>query len=601
MNAIIYSRVSTEDQNNERQVKELIQHAKYKKYKLLAVFEEKISGGIKGKERTEFKRLLEFIEKNKVNVLLVHEISRLGRSLLDVVDNLKFFTEKGINIYFHKENGGMYTLDANGNLEVMTTIIISVLSGFAQMEKERIKQRSISGIRNNVAGGGSGTGIIMPYGYKKVGKKLIVDEDEAETIRLIFAKYLTGLGTTQIAKYLNLEKIPTRFNKIYPNKMLTQKHGLQKKGADYTWRDGTIYRILTNTIYYGDRRHKGEVFPIAPIITESTFKKVQETLKSKYNKKDINRIYPNPLNNILICGKCGKSYWMHKRQDNSDNAYKCISKRYSGEYCGNPSINIDKLLDALYLYCLPIIYTDEIDKKDEHKLVLKEKISNKQISLNNTIKEVQVLNIRKKKLIEMHLDGKVSGKEFTEFNTANLSALQKKEEQILLLTNELDKLKRLIEIIRPEGSYSKDMFNNYIKDAVEYIKIYGVNAKGRKVVKHAFPASYDVIVIVEVKPIFMGLDENGNEMPIYYHFALSRRTKNIANIEFDSTKLQYSNQIENGSFKSTFYIPMQEELPPELKNHYIVRRGDKTSYISKYTPPQMLDPFEHLTKPKSKK
>src|SRR3546814_18490661 len=81
--------------------------------------------------------------------------------------------------------------------------------------------------------------------------------------------------------------------------------------------------------------------------------------RSDVCSSDLEKKYENILGGILICPKCGKNYYMHKREDNSDNAYKCISKRYK-EFCGNPSINIDKLNKALYFKCQQIILNDSL-------------------------------------------------------------------------------------------------------------------------------------------------------------------------------------------------------------------------------------------------
>ncbi|PZR39867.1 MAG: hypothetical protein DI538_05880 [Azospira oryzae] len=235
--AIIYSRVSTQDQDNQRQISELKEYAKFKNLKLLAVFEEKISGAVRGFNRVEFKKLLEFVDTNKPDNILVWELSRIGRSNRDIVNNIEDFIEKGVNIYMKKE--GLNTLSETGQKDPTTGMLISVLGGLAEMERQTIKARSISGIRHNVSNGGAGTGVIKAYGYQSVNKMLVIDEEEAKVVKVIFEKYLTGMGCKQIASYLNSKEIKTKYNNLFEaNKELKSKYGYKKKASDFVWKDG---------------------------------------------------------------------------------------------------------------------------------------------------------------------------------------------------------------------------------------------------------------------------------------------------------------------------------------------------------------------------
>ncbi len=522
MKAIIYSRVSTEEQDNARQIEELKEYGKYRKFNILKIFQEKVTGASKAADRLEFKKLLAFIDRERIDHLLVWELSRLGRSMMDVLNTIEELAAKGVNIYIKKEN--MNTLDEKGRKSTMTTMLISILSGFAEMERETIKQRSISGIRNSVANGGSGTGLVMAYGYKSENKKLVVDDEEAKVIKLIFEKYLSGLGTMQIAKYLNSEGIKTRYNKVYAEKELKQKHGILKKGTDYNWKDGTIYRILTNTIYIGERRHKGEIFPITPIIDKDTFNRVQKRLADNYNKKDNNRRYPNPLSDLLICGKCGRSYFMHKRADNRDNAYKCLSKRYS-EYCGNPSVNIDKLLKALFYVCQPIIHSDAAQGKAKHQSSIVETLKNKQIELSNSEKESLEISKQLDNLVKLNLAGQITIKQFASFKSDLNQKLEKIDEKIATQNKEVSELQKLANLGSPSiKQYSREIFDTYLKDAVEYVKIYECDSRK---VKEIYTSLQDVPILVEVKSSLIWA--NGDD--VRYFFTISRRSNILGYIK----------------------------------------------------------------------
>ena len=110
----------------------------------------------------------------------------------DVINTVEYFNERKINIYAKKEN--LNTLDEKGERDIMTTLLIGILSSFAEVERDTFKKRPRSGIRANVLRGGSGTGVIKAFGYKKVGKMLVVDADEAEIIKVIFERIPIRFG-----------------------------------------------------------------------------------------------------------------------------------------------------------------------------------------------------------------------------------------------------------------------------------------------------------------------------------------------------------------------------------------------------------------------
>lgn len=584
MNAIIYSRVSTEDQDNKRQIDELRDFAKYKKYQVVKVFEEKISGAIKAKDRGEFAKVLDYIDKNKVHHLLVWELSRLGRSMLDVITTIESLSERKINVFCKKEN--IYTLDEKGNKQIMTNIIISVLSGFAEMERETIRARSKSGIRANVARGGVGTGGVKPYGYKPEKGMLVVDQEEAKVVKEIYNKYINGLGTQQIASYLNNQGVKTRYNKEYKGKELTTRFGLKKKAEDYVWRDATIYSILTNSIYYGERKHRGEVFNVESIIDKSAFDRVQDMLSKRYNKSDSTVRFFNPLDGLLICGTCGRSYFLHKRSPKKDgkragqvldNAYKCLSKRlsekkYGDKYCGSPSVNYDKLIDSVYIAVQTLINSDLIDKGGELKSAIERSIENKTIERDNALQEISDLEKQSENLVRLNIKGQMNERQFTKLNSELIDKLAFLNSRVVTINNELDKLEKRKEP-KTDFDYSKESLGTYLKEAVEFIKVFPVDStKFQKVYPQisAHETSKEVVILIQIKANLEW--EDGS--PIYYHYLLSRRTNVISYIDLEVNNRLEKN-IEKSNFKIDFSIPLTELKPlKSVKNYLLKKKGE---------------------------
>ena len=160
MKAVIYARVSSvgDRQSTDRQVHDLTSYAVDKGYKVERIFEEHISGAKKNEERPVLCECMEYCLANKVNTLLISELSRLGRNVDEVLANVKFCKDNCLNIYFQKENISIFQEDGSKN--PFLTIFISVLGTCAEMERENIKFRLDSGLKRFKENGG------------KVGRKI---------------------------------------------------------------------------------------------------------------------------------------------------------------------------------------------------------------------------------------------------------------------------------------------------------------------------------------------------------------------------------------------------------------------------------------------
>lgn len=154
MRAVIYCRVSSisDRQSNERQVKDLQDYAAYAKMEVVKVFEEKISGAKKNAERPILQQALEFCKAERVDILLVSELSRLGRNSFEVLETIKHLVDAKINLYMQKEQ--MTLLDGNGEPSIFAPIMLATLSTCAQLERENIKFRLNSGRQQYIAKGG---------------------------------------------------------------------------------------------------------------------------------------------------------------------------------------------------------------------------------------------------------------------------------------------------------------------------------------------------------------------------------------------------------------------------------------------------------------
>jgi DNA invertase Pin-like site-specific DNA recombinase len=133
---LLYTRVSTIEQKNDRQV------LNPKNFDL--VVEDRCSGSTPFFEREGGKKIQKVVEKNQVVKITVHQIDRLGRNVVDILNTIAYFNKKGICIDFVQQ--GIKTLDDNGSENPISKMIISILGVVAEMERNLIRERQAEGV-----------------------------------------------------------------------------------------------------------------------------------------------------------------------------------------------------------------------------------------------------------------------------------------------------------------------------------------------------------------------------------------------------------------------------------------------------------------------
>lgn len=184
MKAVIYCRVSSTNdrQNTDRQVFDLTNYAKQNNIKVEKVFSEKISGGVKNSDRTILNECLAYAESEKIDMVLFSEMSRCGRKILEVLETIKWLADHKIQAYFQKEN--MRILNEKGEIDPITSVIISCLSFCSEIERENIKFRLQSGLHLYKENGGK---LGRHVGYRKPKEEK--REQYANVIKLLHQGY----------------------------------------------------------------------------------------------------------------------------------------------------------------------------------------------------------------------------------------------------------------------------------------------------------------------------------------------------------------------------------------------------------------------------
>jgi DNA invertase Pin-like site-specific DNA recombinase len=171
--AVIYSRVSSEGnrQDTQRQTNELIEYANKMGYELVGVYEEKISGYKKNEERPIFSKMLEEIEKGLIDRVLVWELSRIGRNVIQSLQNIQLLTDKKVSIYI--KNFNLETLNEDKTPNALSMFMVQILFSVANMESQLTRSRMQSGYR----------AFIAKNGTNAVGRKKGSIETEEEIIQ----------------------------------------------------------------------------------------------------------------------------------------------------------------------------------------------------------------------------------------------------------------------------------------------------------------------------------------------------------------------------------------------------------------------------------
>jgi DNA invertase Pin-like site-specific DNA recombinase len=170
MKVVILSRVSTNTQDNQRQINELTDYSKNRNWDVVKVFEEKISGITKNEERPVLLDMITFIQKNNIDKVLCWELSRIGRNTVQVLQTIELLNQKKISLFI--KNYNLETLDDNKEVLPLSQFMIQILSSVNQMERLQIRQRIKSGYDNYRKSGGT---VGRKKGYKK-SDDIILDE-----------------------------------------------------------------------------------------------------------------------------------------------------------------------------------------------------------------------------------------------------------------------------------------------------------------------------------------------------------------------------------------------------------------------------------------
>lgn len=362
----IYIRVSTLEQANEgysiqAQKEKLISYCKAKEW---AIQDFYIDGGHTGSniDRPSLKSLLNNL--NNVDIVLVYKLDRLSRSQKDTLYLIEDkFLANEVDFVSMTENFDTTT--------PLGRAMIGILSVFAQLERENIKERVTLGRKERAKEGyWVGTGR-PPIGYDYINGSLVTNEYEAIQIRKIFELYIKGWGEEKIRRYL--------IKRGY-----TTKYGDWENVSTHT-----IYRIIQNSVYIGDVAFDGENFPGKhnPIIDKNIF----NTANKLYEKRKGQRRSPKHfLSGILYCKQCGEKYIINTK--NGKVYYMCKNRKNAWKQdfkCNNKIWRTDEIEPLVIERIKEMVKNkDKLIEEKFNKINIPEK-DNKNEIVKNRINEIE--------------------------------------------------------------------------------------------------------------------------------------------------------------------------------------------------------------------
>ena len=434
---VIYARVSTEHEaqlsaleNQKDWYKPII--AQHPEWDIIKMYVDEGITGTSAKKRPQFMQMIDDADNGEFDLILTREVSRFARNTVDTLQYTRSLKSKGVEVFFI--NDSIRTFDSDGELR------LTIMATLAQDESRKTSIRVKSGQQTSMNNGVFyGNGNIL--GYDRVGKDMVINPEQAKTVRMIFDWYLDGVGIRAI-----------QFK-------LEQAGRLTAMGKK-NWHMANISKILKNSFYCGiityhkqwtpDYLEQKKINNIGdmeftkvkgshePIITIEEYETVQKKMESKSkslpnNQTGKKRLFgekpPSDVWTELMICECGHKFnrkvW-HRTENGVQYGYQCYSSIRSGSIktrqnkglstegiCAVPMIAGWKLqMMAKYIFKEYLKDTAQVLALAES--MLEKHIDDEKPTTDNSkiIKqkkdERDKLNKRLHNLIEMRADGEIS-------------------------------------------------------------------------------------------------------------------------------------------------------------------------------------------------
>lgn len=457
----IYARVSTE---HEAQLSALENQIDWYKpilasrpdWTLKAQYIDEGITGTSAEKRPRFMQMIKDAKDKKFNMIITREVSRFARNTVDTLQYTRLLKEYGVEVFFINDN--IKTFDGDGELRL--TIMATLAQDESRKTSIRVKAGQETSMKNGVF---YGTGNIL--GYDRKGKEMVINEEQAKTVRMIYDMYLNGMGVTTIQ--YELEKAgrltatgKTKWHAAYLSHMLKNSFycGIITYHKQYT-PDYLKQKKINNFGEIEFIKVKGNH---TPIVTEEEFNQVQKIMGKKSRKmKNLNtgkhtvgyKPHSTAYGRLMIC-QCGKKFnqRFHSREGRADGVdYQCYTSINRGSFkerekrglsndghCDSPFIQGWKLEMMAEKIFQKYIENADAVMELSYSMLEKHISDQKEVPdytdrINQIEVEMERLNKKRVNLIEMRAEGDIDKELFR-------GRKQEVEERIAKLTEEVKSL-----------------------------------------------------------------------------------------------------------------------------------------------------------------
>lgn len=368
-----YARVSTdslEQQTSyEAQVDYYTHYIKSKpEWEFVKVYTDEGITATNTKKRDGFNQMIEDALAGKIDLIVTKSVSRFARNTVDSLTTVRKLKEKGVEVYFEKEN--IYTLDSKGEL------LITIMSSLAQEESRSISENVTWGKRKQFADGK----VSLPYkqflGYRKGedGLPEIVPE-EAEIVRQIYTMFILGSTPCSIAKQLTQKGVPTPSgrNKWSPSTIESMLSNEKYKGDALLQKTYTLDFLTKKMVvndgkvpqYYVENSHAAIIQPWEFAIVQAEIKR-RKSLTRRYSGQSV-------LATRIICGNCGDYYGSKTWHSNSKyrrTIWQCNSKFTGENKCNTPHLE-EEYVKSAFIRAFNSIIDDRNELLDAGRTIQK--------------------------------------------------------------------------------------------------------------------------------------------------------------------------------------------------------------------------------------
>lgn len=468
-NVVFYGRVSTEHDAQLSALENQMQwyDEQLERHSNWILIDKYIDKGITGTQATKrpaFMQMIEDAKNGKFDLIVTREVCRFARNTVDTLKYTRQLRKYGVEVYFVEDNIRTFASDGELRLSLMATL--------AQEESRKDSERVKAGLKTCkekgvLFGNGNILGYDLKRGAKSIDNTYVINEEQAETVRMIYDLYLSGLGYTKICKelcrlkrkdaYGNVSWVASKIGRILHNKTYA---GYKCYNKSYTADFLDHSRVQNNDV----KKHTYIKGDWPPIVDEDTWLKVQVLIEEKSTKiiandKTVRTIGKEKSKDVWVrklkCS-CGKTFRKNKWRTNKLTneivyGYQCYNQVNNGSiknrtrygldtegYCDIPMIGEWKL-HFIAKTILESIWTDRSEAvkialniiKDNYTEDVVDKADKQEIArINNLISKYES---RLKQLVEMRMDNEITKEEYS-------SLKQQTENEILSYKEKLSSM-----------------------------------------------------------------------------------------------------------------------------------------------------------------